>query len=46
MENPQGDRHNAENSDVVTDSVLRRDATREATIDPILGFVAPLRHDP
>ena len=46
MENPQGDRHNAENSDVVTDSVLRRDATREATMDPILGSVAPPRRDP
>ena len=45
-ENPQGDRHNAENSDVVTDSVLRRDATREATMDPILGSVAPPRSDP
>ena len=45
-ENPQGDRHNAENSDVVTDSTLRRDATREITMDPILGSVAPLRRDP
>jgi hypothetical protein len=45
-ENPQGDRHNAENSDAVTDSALRREATREATLDPILGSVAPLRRDP
>jgi hypothetical protein len=46
MENPQGDRHNAENGDAVTDSALRREATREATIDPILGSVAHLRRDP
>ena len=46
MENPQGDRHNAENSDAVTDSALRREVTRETTIDPILGSVAPQRRDP
>jgi hypothetical protein len=46
MENPQGDRHNAVNSDAVTDPALQREATREATIDPILGSVAPLRRDP
>ena len=45
-ENPQGDRHNAESSDAVTDSTLRREATRETTMDPILGSVAPLRRDP
>ncbi len=45
-ENPQGDRYNAENSDVVTDSTLRREATRETTMDPLLGSVAPLRRDP
>jgi hypothetical protein len=42
LENPQGDHHNEENSDVVTDSPL----PREATIDPVLGSVAPLRRDP
>jgi hypothetical protein len=45
-ENPQGDRHNAENREAVTDPAVRRDATREATMDPILGSVAPLRRDP
>jgi hypothetical protein len=50
MENPQGDRHNSEKSDAVTDSALQRqaarEATREATMDPILGSVAPLHRDP
>jgi hypothetical protein len=46
MENPQGDRQNTVNSDAVTDPALRREATKESIIDPILGSVAPLRRDP
>jgi hypothetical protein len=46
MENPQGDRHNAVNSDAVTDPALRREATGENTVDPILGSVAPPRREP
>jgi hypothetical protein len=45
-ENPQGDRNNAVNSDAETDPALRREATREATVDPILGSVAPPHRDP
>jgi hypothetical protein len=43
MENPPSNRNSAKNSDAVTDSALRREATREGTI---LGSVVPLHRDP
>jgi hypothetical protein len=46
MENPQSDRYNTVKSNAVTDPALRRETTREATIDPILGSVAPPHHYP